>query len=748
LDCAVVNRRLGILLTLLALALLAAWCFWPQDKPPPPLETRLIEHLGEATALPDLPRVPPVFALEDWPAAPDGELQALAIPREPGRQNLLRARLEAKGGMPAHLLIYAIDAATLAKFSQTPRRTEPPLPGRFLGGCQPQLTGADPLLCGHRSELHPGDAGLLLVRSDGAQVHNLTLYDAAFPLSRQPLAPQLAALEKQGTQLAQHGRSWRASLRTGAGSRYEFPLQLPEGAQLVFATGTESGALAGPVRFIARVDGRVVFDQVQQPDSQWHEQSIPLQAAVGARVRLELETLAVPGAPGFPRGLWANPRVVGKVDAPDIVFVTIDAMRADHVGAYGYPRATTPTLDRLAAAGVLFERATPQGSNTWTSVASFLSGRQPARLGVENQGVPLPPEVPMLPDLLAAQGYETWAGSDLALFSPGQLGFFDDVEDANLVGTDGRQLPVAEQLTDLFARAKARPVFAWMHLENPHYPFYPEAPRLFAPDYQGPFATQFTMEDWVNQGYATNLSAADRQQVIALYDASLRDADETLRRILAAIEASGRSSRTIVVVSADHGTELDEHGVLVDHHVLYEPVLHVPLVIASPGHLPSGIRVSARVQLVDLAPTLLALAGLPAAGGLDGRDLSAAFHGGQLADAPAFTDRDGAHFSIFFGDEHYIASPSGKALGPPGSRAAAQPGRELFNLAQDPHELHNLFDSEPERVNVLGDLIARERARWKLDAATSTREVGMETLEMLRVAGYLGRTTAHPAGSK
>ena len=411
-----------------------------------------------------------------------------------------------------------------------------------------------------------------------------------------------------------------------------------------------------------------------------------------------------------------------------MVLVTIDALNPGHLGAYGYGRDTSPALDRIARAGARFDRATAQAGTTWVSIPSLLSGLYPGRDGVRSRGDPLPAEVRLLADLFALRGYDTFAGSDLAVFPSTFLSGFDRADtievppdtaeaDANRAGNER----LAAQIDKLAPHLAEHPSFVWLHLEQPHYPLRPSEPLRYDPGYTGRFAAVFSVEDRLLP--PASLTKAEGAHVRALYDASVRDADAMLRHLVAALDAAGVLDRTLLVVTADHGEHVVDSRQLLEHATPYDAVLHVPLVIAGPG-VRAGVALRERVQLIDVAPTLLALTGA-AVPGLDGRDLSAALRGEPLAPAPAYARLAEGVAAQYRGDEHLIEQ---------GGR------RELYDLAADPQELRDLAALEPLRLQAAVEALEREQRRWQETALeTSAAPLGQEALEGLRAAGYLKR---------
>jgi len=347
--------------------------------------------------------------------------------------------------------------------------------------------------------------------------------------------------------------------------------------------------------------------------------------------------------------------------------VTLDTVRADHLGAYGDKAAETPWLDRLAHEGIRFAQVASQVPLTLPSHATILSGLLPPHHGLRNNGAgALPEGTATLATLLSGAGYRTGAFVGAFVldrrFGLGRgFAVYDDeiVRDPG-AGTvleaerPGRE--VMDRALAWLAQDAARPFFLWIHLYDAHAPYTPPSP-------------------WRERHPGRP------------YDGEISAVDEQVGRLLQELQQRGLAERTVVAVAADHGEGLGEHGEQTHGLLLYEPTLRVPLLVRGPG-LPAGTVVRTPVGLVDLAPTLAGLLGrsLPAPAGrtLDGRDLSATLRqGAEPAPADLYAE---TRYPAVFGwsplaalrrrDLKYIASPK----------------PELYDLARDPGETRDLTD--------------------------------------------------------
>jgi len=320
-------------------------------------------------------------------------------------------------------------------------------------------------------------------------------------------------------------------------------------------------------------------------------------------------------------------------ERPSVLLILVDALRPDHLGCYGYERATSPALDALAAESVLFENAAAVSSWTKPSVPSLFTSLYPAQHGVY-EGSAHGPEEALESDILPEQATtlaEAFAGcgySTAAFIHNAQLrGRFGFRQGFELYEEDPRDAGemVDRLLSWLRERrgADAQPFFAYLHLLDVHWPYEPPAgmaralglPESASRDDRG-------LLDAVNDGLAT-LSPVQRDDLVARYDAEIRGVDEALGTLREGLEALGLAEEIVLIVTSDHGEAFLEHGTLGHGRGLYEEMLRIPLLLRLPGSRHAGTRVAARVTNLDVMPTLLEAAGCGPGGSarLEGRSL-------------------------------------------------------------------------------------------------------------------------------
>jgi len=407
---------------------------------------------------------------------------------------------------------------------------------------------------------------------------------------------------------------------------------------------------------------------------------------------------------------WRAGREVGRQPGLSVLLVTVDTLRADALGAYGSRAALTPWMDRLAASGVLFEEAHAHNVVTLASHANILSGRYPLEHGVhDNQGFRFPATVDTLATLLHARGYRTAAFvSGFPLASRFGLGRGFEVYDDSFVGARARPAFFEQERPGPQTVALARrwldatggaPSFCWVHLFEPHYPYQPPQP----------FAARFR----------------DRP-----YDGEVATADAALGPLLEPLLASGRGGRTLVVLTADHGESLGEHGEATHGIFAYEATLRVPLVLYQPTRL-APRRVKAPVRHVDILPTVLDALSLPVPPGLPGQSLLAVATGARPG-------AEASYFEALSGCLNRGWAPLHGAIRG-GTKYVDLPVPELYDLGSDPGEQHNLAATAGTR---LGDMQALVESLRSGERPLERQGEGEDTRERLRALGYVGAATA------
>ena len=397
--------------------------------------------------------------------------------------------------------------------------------------------------------------------------------------------------------------------------------------------------------------------------------------------------------------------------APNVILITIDTLRADHLGCYGATDVKTPTLDALARDGVVFERAISQVPLTWPSHAAILTGTYPFQNGVQDfTGQPLDPRFRSVAQVFKQQGYATGAVVSAFVLDRSWglargFDFYDDAFSAQAflhkdVGLVDRK--AGESVTHAISwlqKPARRPFFFWLHLYDPHSPYDPPEP----------FHTQYRSHP---------------------YDGEIAYADHELGRLIAWLKQNRLYDRTAIVVLSDHGESLGEHGEKEHGFFVYNSTVHIPLIVKPPAD--SGFRpgrVSAPVETVAVAPTLTRLAGMK-------DEIQKQFpHPGLLGNKAE--SEDAAYSESFYAFSSFGWSPL-HALQTSRYHYIQAPTRELYDVIADPQEKNNLASQQTATVAVLEDkLQALLRQNPFKPGEPATSGLSPDALEKLQALGYV-----------
>jgi arylsulfatase A-like enzyme len=435
----------------------------------------------------------------------------------------------------------------------------------------------------------------------------------------------------------------------------------------------------------------------------------------------------------------------GEPVPPNVLLVTIDTLRPDHLGCYGYGRPTSPTIDRLAAEGVLFENAIADASWTVPSIAAILTGRHAPGLGVLHVDSVLSPEATTAARLFGKAGYDTAAFTSGAYFGE-RHGWGNGFGTYREIPAGDRAAAVNGAAIPWLEKKRERPFFLWVHLFDPHSPYDPPAE----------FGGRFTAEKIdhrlgehmflarVCNGNET-LAPGQLEQIQTLYDQEIAYADDQLGRLVAAARAAGGDRRTVIAVGSDHGEAFMEHGLLLHLITLYDEMIRVPLILHDPERLPRGARIASQVRNVDIAPTLLELAGLSAPTGIDGRSLLPLVRGEERGDRVAYVHTDALSHLEFY--EKHLPNAQVKRFEVLAARRTRRekvifsliPGRrESYDLAADQGEQRDLQASDAGRFEAGHADLQRWLAESRASAPAGKRvSLTPDDLARLRELGYL-----------
>jgi arylsulfatase A-like enzyme len=518
--------------------------------------------------------------------------------------------------------------------------------------------------------------------------------------------------------------------------------------------------------------------------------SVALMAWTGAREEKRMRAVREPrpgAAGGLAADIEAQSQGAGAEGQPNVLLIVIETTRADHLSCYGYARRTTPNIDKwMAGQGALFENAIVEAPFSGPSKASIATGRYPQSHGVRDHPQLLPYREVTLAEALRANGYATsgigagaWedprygyhqgfdsfhsitASYDLRRFWPFVTTFRLSLnklapwytspdERAIAVGADR----AVEMANDWMKNKYDRGTPFFMHLEfnEPHATYGPPPPydTMFGPTDKG----AELMREMQRGTVGTGISRYDYeslhkdpdvlQQTVRLYDGEIAYVDHSLGRLFDWMASAGYLESTVVVVTADHGENFGEHGVYFCHTLLYETSLHVPLLIRYPREIPLGTKVGVPVELIDVYPTVLELAGIPTTGlPLDGSSLMGPIRTG-IGKPYLFAESRFYHPSFARYKNYRLFVP-----GVEGKWRAVRHGNlkliriptlsgvewELYDLAVDPGEKVNLTGQNP-----MEDTLRDALERWMASGTAPSEPVTVhdeETRERLRSLGYI-----------
>jgi arylsulfatase len=434
----------------------------------------------------------------------------------------------------------------------------------------------------------------------------------------------------------------------------------------------------------------------------------------------------------------ASPETTGS---PNFLFITIDALRADHMGIYGYERNTSRYLDKFFRDGTVYEYAYSTEANTGPSVVSFLSGTLPQDNGVRLMLQHVPEDMMLVSDYLTDAGYHT-AGivSNIVLTSEAtslnlHFDYFDDYVDEkepyrNVYERNARATTDAGIQWMVTTHDPKKPFFLWLHYQDPHGPYHPPPDKPVSFSHDEPLRIDIRKVP----NYQRERGLNDGLEYVDLYDEEIAYMDHHVGRLLNSFKKQGLLKNTVVIFSADHGESMMEHERWFTHgYHVYDEIIRVPLLFRFPDSKPSN-RVPDRVSLLDLMPTFLNLAGLEPPSDIRGRVI-----GSWKGDRPVYA-QGGQWRSLHLADRKWIINVKTKDPIPPIRHAS-------YELDTDPMELHPmewLVTDEAERFFKLiendpdpGGIPAEYKKGYQVKAPKLRPGLDKETLKKLRSLGYV-----------
>jgi len=417
---------------------------------------------------------------------------------------------------------------------------------------------------------------------------------------------------------------------------------------------------------------------------------------------------------------------------PNIILITLDTVRADHLSCYGYLRKTTPNIDAMAQESLVYTRCLSTSSWTLPTHASLLTGRFPSSHGatydpkgpIVLSGVlpgewsgyrvnALSADVESIATILKRQGYVTGAavGGPWLKKPFGLNQGFDTYDDDQITDVNGR---LGEQINERalpwIDKNAGRPFFLFLNYFDPHDPYIPPEKFRF---------------QFLDKSKMVNGAKATPYELVAFYDAEIYYADYCVGRLIDRLKRLGLYDNTWIIITADHGELFGEHGMRGHGVTLYEEELHVPMIVKFPKPWATQGRSSSPIQLIDVMPMILSRLNLPAPPTLQGTVPDQARHPifAEVNPLEAISDR-GDFRAFYEGDFKYVWNSRGR--------------HQLYNLGADPKEDKNLYAAQTEKAMAMReavDLLLNRLPRPGQSA--TTRTVDQETLDALRGLGYI-----------
>jgi len=414
------------------------------------------------------------------------------------------------------------------------------------------------------------------------------------------------------------------------------------------------------------------------------------------------------------------------VRRPNVILISIDTLRADHLGCYGYPRGTSPTIDAFRREAVLFRTVIASAPSTLVSHASIFTSLAPQHHGATHaKSIPLSPKFVTLAEVMRDGGYRTAAyvaGGQLAPEFGLNQGFesYTTVDEDTFDGIVAHSTPFLEQ-------SKGTPFFLFLHTYETHHPYTPapEDLKRFEPSPISSLPPSINIELLTEINFGRKrINDADRAHIVNDYDAEIYSMDRGFRRLITVLKRLGLYDNSMIVFTSDHGEEFGEHGMMGWHsHTLYDELLRIPLIVRFPSGMHAGKEVSGMVRGVDIAPIILTTTGVPHPPQFDQFSLATALRRHQVPASAVLL---------------MMESPGPPTDANTGLRTKDWKlvGKKLFDLRKDPRELN---DIAVKQATVSGGLTVQFYALLRQRPQPNTQSVvpDQETIEMLKSLGYI-----------
>ena len=536
----------------------------------------------------------------------------------------------------------------------------------------------------------------------------------------------------------------RDSLRMYPDPSFEHTVTVPSDARMYFACGLRDQRKIHKqmIRFevFAKIDdtqqsiwNETISGQTKRNET-WSEAAVDLSAYAGKEV-----TFVFSAKPSFNdsdtkiRPVFSVPIIYSvNKSKPNIIVIGVDALRADHLGCYGYPLNTSPTIDALAQRGILFDDVISQCSWTLPSFTSITTGLYPFSHHVEDERDVLAPHIPNIQQYLRDNGYYA-VGFTNGGYLTSWLGWdrgFDIFVQNNHFGGGNFSFSFADykgQLFDFITKNRNCPMYLFLHTYDCHA-YYDAAPEEYqkmftSSDYEDTNnlkAKRFA--DYYLRRNKESITDADVTQIKGLYDSEIRYLDDLLKQLFALLDELKLTDNTIIVFTSDHGEEFNDHGSFGHNHTLYKELVHVPLIISGPG-IEKGKRITQIVESIDIFPTIADMLNLPVTElNLEGQSLMPLINDPHHAGFGPAVSKDWNKIGIRTDAWTYFSIDDSEYL---------------FNRHTDPGEVTNLIDQRQKEASMLKRRLKRITDKTAAPDQSLTGEMDEQAEQELKSLGYI-----------
>ena len=430
---------------------------------------------------------------------------------------------------------------------------------------------------------------------------------------------------------------------------------------------------------------------------------------------------------------------IKRPEGPNIIFITVETLRADHLSCYGYARKTTPAIDSVAKRGVLFSNMFAQRALTWPSLASIMTSSYPVDHGVRDNGQLLSPSILTMAEILKNNGYR--CGAFLAHGVGANWKGFDCIGEALY-----RDKEITERAIGWLKNNFNKKIFMWMHYWEPHRPYQPPEPydSLFDPDYKGSMNGSIEQMDLIALN-KTELDADDLNHMVSLYDGSILFVDDQIKRVIETIKELGLEKNSLIIISADHGEDLYQHNCYFNHYAsIYDSSLRIPFIIKLQDGIPENKQIDEVVESINIAPTILELARIPVPGHFEGRSLVPLIYSkNDRGDFKrAYSEWEDKMLSVRTDKYRYIYNPCDyhprKVAGATEHTYPVE-REELYDILEDPGESDNIVSASRDVAEgLMNDLKDWNNFQfWTRGIMEKAKEAPEHVKRQLRAVGYL-----------